>query len=62
MNLECGGTERVITNLAYHYSKKNIKTLIDSINKTELLIKKNYNNSINILLDFIINQAKKFNN
>ena len=45
-----------------NYSKKNIKVLIDTINKTELLIKKNYNNSINILLDFIINQGKRFNN
>ncbi len=45
-----------------NYSKKNIEVLINTINKTELLIKKNYNNSINILLDFIINQGKRLNN
>jgi len=45
-----------------NYSKENIKTLLEKITKTELLIKKNYNNSINILLDFIINQGKRVNN
>ena len=28
MNLGCGGTEKVVTNLAYYYSKKNISTSI----------------------------------
>ena len=28
MNLACGGTEKVVTNLAYYYSKKNISTSI----------------------------------
>ena len=46
--------------------KKNKKMIIN-INKTELLIKKNSLNSLNILSDFIIAQAKqtliiKFNN
>ena len=45
-----------------NYSKENINILLEKITKTELLIKKNYNNSINILLDFIINQGKKINN
>ena len=45
-----------------NYSKENIKTLLEKITKTELLIKKNYNSSINILLDFIINQGKRVNN
>ena len=45
-----------------NYSKENIKTLLEKITKTELLIKKNYNSSINILLDFVINQGKRFNN
>jgi len=45
-----------------NYSKENIKTLLEKITKTELLIKKNYNISINILLDFIINQGKRINN
>ena len=59
MNLECGGTERVITNLAYHYSKKNIKTSIITLGsanlfdgfklspKTEIIeLKKKYSNYI----------------
>lgn len=45
-----------------NYSKSNVKILINTINKTELLIKKNYNSSINILLDFIISQGKRVNN
>ncbi len=45
-----------------NYSKENIKTLLEKITKTELLIKKNYNSSINILLDFVINQGKRINN
>ena len=39
-----------------------IKNMIININKIELLIKKNSLNSLNILSDFILNQAKKFNN
>ena len=45
-----------------NYSKENLEILIDSINKTELLIKKNYNNAINILLDFMLNREEKINN
>lgn len=45
-----------------NYSKDNIENLIQNITNTELLIKKNFNNSINILLDFIINQGKKISN
>ena len=45
-----------------NYSKENIKTLLEKITKTELLIKKNYNSSINILLDFMINQGERVNN
>ena len=36
---------------------KILKSLIYKINEVELLIKKNSNNSINILSDFIIEQA-----
>ncbi len=36
---------------------KKIKNLILRINSTELLIKKNYSNSINILLDFILKET-----
>ena len=36
MNLECGGSEKVITNLAYYYSKKNIKTSIITLGSANL--------------------------
>jgi DNA polymerase-3 subunit delta len=45
-----------------NYSEKNVEILIQSISDTELKIKKNYNNSINILLDFVLNQGKQINN
>ena len=45
-----------------NYTLRGTQKLIDNINETELLIKKNHNNSINILLDFIINQSKEINN
>ena len=44
------------------YSKKNLEVLIRKITETELQIKRDYQNSINILLDFIFNQVKKINN
>ncbi len=44
------------------WSKENIQNLLIEINKTELLIKKNFNTSLNILLDFIHTQSKIFNN
>ena len=40
----------------------NAEKLVYSINHIELLIKKNSNNSINILSDFIIEQASRVNN
>ena len=42
-----------------NWSLKKIKNMIININNIELLIKKNYANSLNILSDFIIAQAKK---
>ena len=39
------------------WSSKNIKQLIYSISETELQIKKNINNSINLITDFILNQS-----
>ena len=41
------------------WSLEKIKSLIMSINETELLIKKNSSSSLNILSDFILSQAKK---
>jgi len=40
------------------WSLKKINNMIININETELLIKKNSSNSLNILSDFIINQAQ----
>jgi DNA polymerase-3 subunit delta len=39
------------------WSSKNIKQLIYTLNETELQIKKNINNSINLLTDFILSQS-----
>ena len=45
-----------------NYSGERTELLIKSINQTELQIKKNYNNSTNILLDFMLNEGKQINN
>ena len=45
-----------------NWSSDNIEDLIYKINDVELLIKKNSNNSVNILSDFIIEQTKHSNN
>ena len=44
-----------------NYSLENTKLLINSINRTELEIKKNFSNAISILLDFILHQGKPVN-
>ena len=44
------------------WSHRNAENLIYKINEIELLIKKNSSNSINILSDFIINQATTASN
>ncbi|MDA8705934.1 DNA polymerase III subunit delta [Candidatus Pelagibacter bacterium] len=41
----------------YKWKPKNIKKLIYTLGETELQIKKNINNSINLITDFILNQA-----
>ena len=40
-----------------NWNPKNIKKLLYKINHIELLIKKNYDNSINLITDFILSQA-----
>ena len=45
-----------------NYSTQKTELLIKSINQTELEIKKNCNNSLNILLDFMLNEGKQINN
>ena len=44
------------------WSEKNLRKLINEINKTELLIKKNTHVSLNILLNFIFRNSKIANN
>ena len=41
----------------YKWKSKNIKKLIYTLGETELQIKKNINNSINLITDFILNQS-----
>ena len=46
----------------YKWTPKNIKQLIYKLSEIELLIKKNINNSINLITDFILNQASSNTN
>ena len=46
----------------YKWSPKNIKKLIYKLANVELLIKKNMNNSINLITDFILEQSSETNN
>jgi DNA polymerase-3 subunit delta len=41
----------------YKWKPKNIKHLIYTLSETELQIKKNINNSINVITDFILSQS-----
>ena len=46
----------------YKWEPNNIKKLIYKLNEIELLIKKNINNSINLITDFIIEQSSSKTN
>ena len=46
----------------YKWTPKNIKKLIYKLNEIELLVKKNINNSINLLIDFILDQSSSKTN
>ena len=46
----------------YKWTPENIKQLIYKLSEMELLIKKNINNSINLITDFILNQASSNTN
>ena len=46
----------------YKWKPENIKQLIYKLNEIELLIKKNINNSINLITDFILEQASSNSN
>jgi DNA polymerase-3 subunit delta len=41
----------------YKWKAKNIKKLIFKLNEIELLIKKNINNSVNLVTDFVLDQS-----
>ena len=45
-----------------NYNSEKTEKLINTINDTEILIKKNSVNSVKILLDFILGQSKKISN
>ena len=46
----------------YQWKPFNLKELIIELNKIELLIKKNFSNSINLINNFILEQSSKSNN
>ena len=54
--------KEIVKQQVQKWSIKNVENLIYKINKTELLLKKNSTNSINILFDFIIEQATVISN
>jgi len=54
--------KEIIKKQVRNWSYNNIEDLIFKINEIELLIKKNSNNSINILYDFIIEQTTTSSN
>ena len=45
-----------------HYSKENLEILIKKLTEIELQIKKNYQNSVNMTLDFILNEVRRTSN
>ena len=46
----------------YKWTPENIRKLIYSLNEIELLVKKNINNSINLITDFILDQSSSNTN
>ncbi len=54
--------KNLVQNQILKWSTKNAENLISEINDTELLIKKNSDNSINILADFIFSTANQSSN
>jgi len=54
--------KEIIKQQIYKWTPENIKQLIYKLSEIELLIKKNINNSINLITDFILNQASSNTN
>ena len=51
--------KEIVKQQIYNWNTKNIKKLIYKLNELEHLIKKNFNNSINIISDFILEQSNQ---
>ena len=49
--------KEIVKQQIYKWTPENIKKLIYKLNEIELLIKKNINNAINLITDFILDQA-----
>ncbi len=49
--------KEIVKQQIYKWRPKNIKKLIFKINEIEILVKKNFNNSINIITDFLLEQS-----
>ena len=45
-----------------YYSRENLEILIKELSEIELQIKKNYQNSVNMTLDFILNEVRRTSN
>ena len=50
--------KEIVKNQSKIWNKKDLENLISETNKIELLIKKNYFNSLNIISDFILSTSK----
>ena len=50
--------KEIVKNQASKWSRKDTEKLIYRIHDIELMVKKNYYNSLNIVSDFILNTAK----
>ena len=51
--------KEIVKKQIYNWNAENIKKLIYKLNELEHLIKKNINSSINIISDFILEQANQ---
>ena len=51
--------KEIVKQQIYNWNTKNIKKLIYKLNELEHLIKKNFDNSINIISDFILEQSNQ---
>ena len=54
--------KEITKQIIYKWTPENIRKLIYSLNEIELLVKKNINNSINLITDFILDQSSSNTN